>query len=58
MSNRLTFTDPEGGITSYSFDALNRLGSLTDFSNGVFGFSYDALGRRTNLTRPNGVNTA
>jgi YD repeat-containing protein len=24
---------------------------------GSFGFSYDALNRRTQLTRPNGINT-
>ncbi len=32
--------------------------ALRDFNANVFTFSYDALGRRTNLTRPNLVNTS
>ncbi len=56
-SNRVSMTDPEGGVTSYAYDNLNRLTGLTDFNSNAFGFGYDALGRRTSLTRPNGVNT-
>lgn len=56
-SNRVSMTDPEGGITSYAYDNLNRLTGLTDFNSNAFGFGYDSLGRRTSLTRPNGVNT-
>jgi RHS repeat-associated protein len=36
---------------------LNRLTTLTNSLTGQFGFGYDALSRRTQLTRPNGVNT-
>jgi RHS repeat-associated protein len=60
-SNRNGFTDPEGGSTTYSYDTLNRLQTLTPptaISGGSFGFGYDALSRRTSLTRPNGVNTS
>jgi YD repeat-containing protein len=57
-SNRLSLTNPQGGVTNYVYDSLNRLTSLTDFATRTFGFSYDALGRRTTLTRPNGVNTS
>lgn len=34
-----------------------RLSSLTNWQSQQFTFSYDALSRRTQLTRPNGVNT-
>jgi RHS repeat-associated protein len=58
-SNRTGFTDPENGSTTYVYDTLNRLQTLTPpaaFSGtGSFGFSYDALSRRTQMTRPNNV---
>ena len=53
-------TDPQSGVTSYVYDTLNRLSTLTPptaFTSGSFGFSYDALSRRTQMTRPNGVTT-
>ena len=53
-------TDPQGGVSSYVYDTLNRLSTLTPpsaFGSGSFGFSYDALSRRTQMTRPNGVTT-
>jgi RHS repeat-associated protein len=59
-SNRVSMTDPQGGSTSYVYDTLNRLSTLTPpsaFTSGSFGFSYDALSRRTQMTRPNGVTT-
>ncbi len=56
-SNRISFTNPEGGVTSYTYDSLNRLTALRDFNANAFTFSYDALGRRSGLTRPNLVNT-
>jgi RHS repeat-associated protein len=59
-SNRTGFTDPESGSTSYVYDTLNRLHTLTPpaaYGSGSFGLGYDALSRRTSLTRPNLVNT-
>jgi RHS repeat-associated protein len=59
-SNRASMTDPQSGVTSYAYDTLNRLSTLTPptaFTSGSFGFSYDALSRRTQMTRPNGVTT-
>jgi RHS repeat-associated protein len=59
-SNRTGFTDPESGSTTYAYDTLNRLQTLTPpaaISSGSFGFSYDALSRRTQMTRPNNVTT-
>ena len=55
---RISFSNSESEITSYSYDSLNRLTSLADPTTGTFGFGYDALGRRTSLTRPNGVGTS
>ena len=60
-SNRTGFTDPESGSTTYAYDTLNRLQTLTPPSafsgTGSFGFSYDVLSRRTQMTRPNNVAT-
>ncbi|MFZ1169447.1 MAG: Ig-like domain-containing protein, partial [Candidatus Sulfotelmatobacter sp.] len=57
-SNRTSLTAPDGSITTYGYDTLNRLNGLSNSWAGSFGFSYDALSRRTQLTRPNGVNTS
>jgi RHS repeat-associated protein len=60
-SNRTSFTDPENGSSSYVYDTLNRLQTLTPptaYGAGSFGLGYDALSRRTSLTRPNTVNTS
>ena len=60
-SNRTSFTDPESGSSTYIYDTLNRLQTLTPptaFGTGSFGLGYDALSRRTSLTRPNTVNTS
>jgi len=56
-SNRRSLTAPDGSITTYGYDALNRLNGIANSWAGSFGFGYDALSRRTSLTRPNGVNT-
>jgi YD repeat-containing protein len=56
-SNRASLTAPDGSISTYGYDTLNRLNGLANSWAGSFGFSYDALSRRTQLTRPNGVNT-
>jgi len=55
-ANRTSMTDPQNAGTTYVYDTLNRLSSLTS-PQGAFGFSYDALSRRTQLTRPNNVTT-
>jgi YD repeat-containing protein len=56
-SNRTSLTTPDGSISTYGYDTLNRLNGLANSWAGSFGFGYDALSRRTQLTRPNGVNT-
>jgi RHS repeat-associated protein len=52
-------TDPQSVPTTYGYDTLNRLASLT--YNGQtpnYTFGYDALSRRNSLTRPNGIATS
>ena len=56
-SNRTAMTDPQSGVTTYTYDSLNRLTNFRTRSSHNFGFSYDALSRRTQMTRPNGVNS-
>src|ERR1700688_4917995 len=56
-SNRTSLTAPDGSISTYGYDTLDRLNGLANSWAASFGFSYDALSRRTQLTRPNGVNT-
>ena len=47
-------TAPDNSITSYIYDALNRISGITD-SSGSHVFTYDAEGRRATLTYPNTV---
>lgn len=56
-SNRIGFTDAEGGATTYSYDSLNRLFSMSSSVSGRFTFGYDALSRQTQMTKPNNVTT-
>ncbi|HTS07821.1 MAG TPA: hypothetical protein VMP68_19765 [Candidatus Eisenbacteria bacterium] len=45
-------TAPDSSVTTYGYDALNRLNGLANSWAGSFGFGYDALSRRTSLTWP------
>ena len=54
--NRTSMIDPTG-LTTYSYDALNRLISMTNNKGQTTTFTYDALGRRTTMTHANGVVT-
>ena len=49
--------DPTG-LTTYAYDALNRLTSITNNQGRVTSFTYDSLGRRTSVTHANGVVTS
>ena len=54
--NRISMIDPTG-LTNYTYDALNRLTSITNNIGQTTTFDYDALGRRTSMTHDNGVVT-
>jgi RHS repeat-associated protein len=54
--NRVSMIDPTG-LTTYAYDALNRLTSITNPKGQTTTFTYDALGRRTSMTRANGAVT-
>jgi RHS repeat-associated protein len=55
--NRTSMIDPTG-LTTYTYDALNRLNSITNNKGQTTSFTYDALGRRTSMTHANGVVTS
>lgn len=55
-SNRVSMIDPTG-LTTYNYDVLNRLTSITNNQGLTTTFTYDALGRRTSMTHDNGVVT-
>lgn len=52
--DRTSMTGP-GGTTSYTYDPLQRLSSVTDPSGGAFDFTYNGHSTLAGLTRPNGV---
>ncbi len=54
--NRISMIDPTG-LTTYNYDVLNRLTSITNDQGLTTTFTYDALGRRTTMTHDNGVVT-
>jgi RHS repeat-associated protein len=54
--NRTSMIDPTG-LTTYEYDALNRLTKITNNKGVVTTFTYDALGRRKTMTHGNGVAT-
>ena len=54
--NRVSMIDPTG-LTTYNYDVLNRLISMTNNVGQTTSFTYDALGRRTSMTHANGVET-
>ncbi len=52
--NRRTETRPEGQVTTFDYDRLNRLTRVTDALGGESTFSYDAVGSRLTETDANG----
>ena len=54
--NRVSMVDPTG-LTTYTYDALNRLTSIANNKGFTTAFTYDALGRRTSMTHGNKVVT-
>jgi RHS repeat-associated protein len=52
--NELTETDPRGGVTKLTYDAVDRADSSTDPLNRVTTYGYDANGNETCVRRPRG----
>jgi len=50
----ITSTNANGAAMTYTYDALNRLATVTD-SSGVTNYSYDNVGNLASFTYPNGV---
>src|SRR5260370_19983231 len=55
-SNLTGMTDPQSGGTTYVYDTLHRMSSLTSPQCQV-AVTYDPLNRPTKLTPPNALNT-
>lgn len=51
VGNRTQVTDGSGKVTSYGYDALNELVSVTS-GTSVIRYSYDAAGNRLTMTAP------
>ena len=54
--NRALMIDPTG-LTTYTYDTLNRLTSITNPSGQTTTYTYDTLSRRTSITHDNDVVT-
>ncbi|MGH2784089.1 MAG: DUF6531 domain-containing protein [Actinomycetota bacterium] len=48
--NRTSVTDPVGGITTTTYDALNRQVAVEDALNRTTSYAYDANGNQTSVT--------
>jgi RHS repeat-associated protein len=54
-SNRLSMTDPAGGVTRYTYNQVNLPTAITDPLDRTTSYAYDNLRRRTGLTLPNAI---
>lgn len=54
VGNRTSMIDPNGNLTSYTYDAGNRLTSVVN-SFGTTTFQYNSTGRMTRQDNPNGT---
>ncbi|NOT64254.1 MAG: RHS repeat protein [Acidobacteria bacterium] len=55
--NRLTRIDARGDVTTYAYNNLNRLDTITYADGGTVTFGYDTAGRMTSAANPNGTVT-
>lgn len=54
--NRTALHAPSG-VTSYTYDALNRLSRVLDPEGGLTTYTYDSVGNRASVTYPNNTRT-
>ena len=58
-NNLLSMLDPQGIVTRYLYDSLNRLTNIKDQQDQVIAhFAYDELSRRISQALPNGITTS
>ena len=57
FGNLLTYTDPNGRVTTYAYDNDNRLTSILDPENNSTFYAYDSVGNRIGVTDANGHTT-
>jgi RHS repeat-associated protein len=55
--NRLTIKDGNGHVTTFAYDALDRLVSESDPLGNTWTYAYDKLGNRISMTDANGAVT-
>lgn len=53
--NKTKMTDPNAGITEYSYNTFNQPKSQKDAKNSIHTFNYDVKGRLVNKVTPNGT---
>ena len=57
VGNRLTVKDPNGHVTTFAYDALNRVVQKTDPLGNKWFYAYDAVGNQTSMMAANGKTT-
>ncbi len=57
FGNLLSYTDPNGGVTTYTYDNDNRLIGVTDPEGHTTVYAYDSVGNRIGVTDANGHTT-
>ncbi|MSU59998.1 MAG: PEP-CTERM sorting domain-containing protein [Pedosphaera sp.] len=54
VGNRVAATDPNGNVTTYAYDALNRLTNSVNPAGDTTSQTYDGVGNQIITTSPNG----
>jgi len=57
VGNRVKVKDPNGHITTFAYDALNRVTGKTDPLGNTWAYAYDLAGNRVSMTDGNGKTT-
>ncbi|WP_448661573.1 GH-E family nuclease [Sphingomonas sp. CJ20] len=54
LGNRVQMTDPNGNVTTFTYDRLGQLKTRTDALGGVSSYEYNAFGEAWKVTDPQG----